>query len=69
MLYVFVFNCHALSVYMKNGPPSSEKGLSTAHPRLAYAICSLRVTHSPPGVPPFLYLQNPSPGNKCQVYK
>ena len=52
------------SIYAKedrNSPPSANQVVSTAEPRCGHAICTLRVTHPPPPVIPFLLKQNLSP--------
>ena len=52
------------SIYAKedrNGPPSANQVASKDEPRHGHAVCTLRVTHPPPTVPPFLLTQNLSP--------
>ena len=42
----------------RNGPPSANQVASKDEPRRGHAVCTLRVTHPPPPVPPILLTQN-----------
>ncbi len=49
MTGVFLVPISCTSIGRINGPLSSEQGLSTAHPSLVYAVCTLQV--NPPSSP------------------